>query len=86
MSLTVSRVNVTQTGSGRAKYFAFITGSPRTETLPFKVIDHRLLLWIRIFLENLVVVQLVKKYLAVHETEGSLPHSQEPATGPYHEQ
>jgi hypothetical protein len=36
-------------------------------------------------LENLIVAQLVKKFLSFREREGSLPHSQKPATDPYTE-
>jgi hypothetical protein len=38
----------------------------------------------RIFLEKLIVIQLVKKYPAFFmEPDGSLSCSQKPATGPY---
>ena len=40
--------------------------------------------WSRVFLEKLIGVQLDKKYPRFVETEGSLPHSQVPATCPYH--
>jgi hypothetical protein len=41
--------------------------------------------WIRVLLEKLTDLQLVKKFPAVMESEGSLPHSQVPATCPYPE-
>jgi hypothetical protein len=41
--------------------------------------------WSRGFLEKLTVSQLVKKFPHFMEPEGSLPHSQEPATCPYPE-
>jgi hypothetical protein len=41
--------------------------------------------WSRILLEKLTGSQLVKKFPAFMETEGSLPHSQVPANCPYHE-
>ena len=39
--------------------------------------------WCRIFLEKLTGLQLVKKFPAFHETQGSLPHSQTSTTRPY---
>jgi len=41
--------------------------------------------WSRVLLEKLIVTQLVKKFLALHEPEGSLACSHEPATGTYPE-
>jgi hypothetical protein len=41
--------------------------------------------WCSMFLEKLLVVQLVKKFPAFYENEESLPCSQEPVTGSYPE-
>jgi len=41
--------------------------------------------WSRTLLEKLTGFQLVKKFPHFMESEGSLPHSQEPATCPYPE-
>jgi hypothetical protein len=38
--------------------------------------------WDSVLLENPVVIQLLKKFPAFYEVEGSLPHSQDTATGP----
>jgi hypothetical protein len=42
--------------------------------------------WSRVLLEKLTGLQLVKKFPAFMEPEGSLSHSQVPATCPYPEQ
>jgi len=41
--------------------------------------------WSRVILEKLTGSQLVKKFTAFIEPEGSLPHSQVPASCPYPE-
>jgi hypothetical protein len=41
--------------------------------------------WSRVLLEKLTGLQLVKKFPAFMEPEGSSPHSQAPATYPYPE-
>jgi len=38
-----------------------------------------------VLIEKLIIIQLVKKFPHFIETEGSLPYSQELATGPYPE-
>jgi hypothetical protein len=50
------------------------------------LISYLLTPWCRIFFEKLIVTQLLKQYPASFmESEGSLPCSQKPATGPYSE-
>jgi hypothetical protein len=39
--------------------------------------------WIRVLLENLIVVQLVRKFPDFMESEVLLLRSQQPTTGPY---
>jgi hypothetical protein len=39
--------------------------------------------WGRVLLQKLTVTQLVEKFPAFTEPEGSLPCSKQPATGPY---
>jgi len=41
--------------------------------------------WCRIFFEKLLVTHVIKQTAFFMEPEGSLPRSQRPATGPYHE-
>ena len=59
---------------------AIISVPPNSTVL---VMRHLLTPWFRILLEKLTVLQLVKKFPNFMETEGSLPHSQVPATCPY---
>jgi hypothetical protein len=50
----------------------------------YTLLTYLLTSWCRTLFEKLIVIQLVKKYPAFFvETEGSLPCSQKPATGPY---
>jgi len=49
------------------------------------IISNTLTPWSRAYPEKLIVAQLVKKYLILMEHKGSLPCSQQPATGPYPE-
>jgi len=50
------------------------------------LLTYLLTLWCRIVFEKLIVTQLVKQYPTFFmESEGSLPGSQNPATGPYPE-
>jgi hypothetical protein len=49
----------------------------------YKLWYQLLLNWSRALLQKLTVTYLVKKFPHFMEPEGSLPHSQDPPTGPY---
>jgi hypothetical protein len=57
----------------------------RTNGQPSLVITNKVTQRSRVLLKKVTDTQLVKEFAALKEPEGSLPHSQEPATGRYPE-
>jgi hypothetical protein len=65
---------------GESKYadFSLPAGNNKQDRLL-----NNLFLWSRVILTKITVAQLVKKFSAFAEPEGSLLYSQQPSTGPY---